>query len=329
MSLLHIENLSCNFDAFSLKNIDLQIKKGSYFVLLGPSGSGKTRLLESIAGLNQSSGSICFENTSISNKTPEARQIGFVYQDFALFPNLNVEKNIRFSGKYRKIEGVEEHFRDIVDFLDIGLLLERKIAQLSGGEKQRVALARALYAKPKILLLDEPLSAIDPTFKNSIMKRLKEIHRHYGLTTIHVTHNFREASYLADKIAIIMNGEIKQVAEPNEVLNRPKNMQIAQFLGYKNIFSNTLLNEQDKEKYFSIDPNHISIFDIKQSNTKDFCFEGIVDECIWVTDHFKLYVYVGKNLFFIKILKTSQEGCLVKSGDFLSIGFNKKDIYYI
>jgi molybdate/tungstate transport system ATP-binding protein len=333
MSSLQIEKLSHRINGFALRNIDLQIDKGAYFVLLGPSGSGKTRLLESIAGLNPSSGSIRFEETLLSDRTPEARQIGFVYQDFALFPNLNVEENIRFSGKYRKIENVEEHFRDITDFLDIGSLLQRKIGELSGGEKQRVALARALYAKPKILLLDEPLSAIDPTFKNSIMKRLKEIHRHYGLTTIHVTHNFREASYLADKIAIIMEGEIRQVGAPNEVLNRPKNMQIAQFLGYKNIFPTTLLGERNGEKYFSIDPNHIAILDIEECDTKAFRFDGVVEECVWVTDHFKLYVRAGENLFFIKILKTSktqsEKGCPAQSGDLVTIGFDQKDIYYI
>ena len=328
MSSLRIERLSHRIDGFTLHDIDLQIDKGAYFVLLGPSGSGKTRLLESIAGVSPSSGFIGFENIALSDKTPEAREIGFVYQEFALFPNLNVEENIRFSGKYRTIGNVEAHFEDITAFLDIKPLLKRKVGELSGGEKQRIALARALYAKPKILLLDEPLSAIDPTFRNSIMKRLKEMHRRYGLTTIHVTHNFREASYLADNIAIIMDGEIRQVGEPNEVLNRPQSMQIARFLGYKNIFSTDLLGEEE-QRFFSIDPNHIAILDSVESDRKDFTFDGIVDECVWVTDHFKLYVRTGEILFFIKILKRSQEGCPVQSGELVTIGFDRKDIYYL
>ncbi len=223
---------------------------------------------------------------------------------------------------------MEAHFEDITAFLDIKPLLKRKVGELSGGEKQRIALARALYAKPKILLLDEPLSAIDPTFRNSIMKRLKEMHRRYGLTTIHVTHNFREASYLADNIAIIMDGEIRQVGEPNEVLNRPQSMQIARFLGYKNIFGTDLLGEEE-QRFFSIDPNHIAILDSAESDIKDFTFDGIVDECVWVTDHFKLYVRTGEILFFIKILKRSQEGCPVQSGELVTIGFDRKDIYYL
>ncbi len=328
MSSLRIERLSHRIDGFTLHDIDLQIDKGAYFVLLGPSGSGKTRLLESIAGVSPSSGSIRFGDTILSDRTPEAREIGFVYQEFALFPNLNVEENIRFSGKYRTIGNVEAHFEDITAFLDIKPLLKRKVGELSGGEKQRIALARALYAKPKILLLDEPLSAIDPTFRNSIMKRLKEMHRRYGLTTIHVTHNFREASYLADNIAIIMDGEIRQVGEPNEVLNRPQSMQIARFLGYKNIFSTDLLGEEE-QRFFSIDPNHIAILDSAESDIKDFTFDGIVDECVWVTDHFKLYVRTGEILFFIKILKRSQEGCPVQSGELVTIGFDRKDIYYL
>ena len=172
---------------------------------------------------------------------------------------MNVEENIIFAGRYKEIEEKEDHFKDITDFLELRDLLERSISNLSGGEKQRIAIARAIYAKPKILLLDEPLSAIDPTFRNSIMKKLKEIHRRYDLTTIHVTHNFREASYLADKIAIIMDGSIEQIGSPDEVLNHPKNIEIAKFLGFKNIFPTTLLSKQSKAEYFSVDPNLIRI----------------------------------------------------------------------
>jgi len=328
MSYLSIENLSNQIENFSLKDINLEIDKGEYFVLLGQSGSGKTRLLEAIAGLDHSSGSIRYKEDEISSKNPEHRDIGFVYQDFALFPNLNVEENIVFSGRYREIEDAQEHFKDIVDFLELKDLLDRSIKDLSGGEKQRVALARALYSKPKILLLDEPLSAIDPTFRNAIMKKLKELHRRYDLTTIHVTHNFREASYLADKIAIIMDGKIEQIGSPDEVLNHPKSIEIAKFLGFKNIFPTTLINGESKASYFSVDPNVIRIVK-EDSECCDYVFEGYVEECMGITDHFKLFVNVNENHFFIKIPKREYENCLSDSKQSIRIGFDEKDVSYI
>jgi molybdate/tungstate transport system ATP-binding protein len=241
---------------------------------------------------------------------------------------MNVEENIIFAGRYKQIKDREDHFNDIVNFLELRDLLERSISDLSGGEKQRIAIARAIYAKPKILLLDEPLSAIDPTFRNSIMKKLKEIHRRYDLTTIHVTHNFREASYLADKIAIIMDGKIEQIGSPDEVLNHPQTIEIAKFLGFKNIFPTILISQESRSNYFSVDPNLIRIVK-DQNDCYDHRFEGKVEECMGITDHFKLFVNVNENQFFIKIPKREYESCLSESKQSVTIGFNEKDISYI
>jgi len=239
VNLFEVENLSYKIDGFKLDNINFKVNQGEYFILLGQSGSGKTLLLESIAGFNSVEGKINFEGKDISKLSPEHRDVGFVYQDFALFPNFNVRDNIMFSGKYKTIENPEETLHDLAEFLGLVPLLDRSIENLSGGERQRVAIARALYSKPKILLLDEPLSAIDPTFRNSIMKFLKDIHKKYNLTTIHVTHNFREAFYLANRVAIVMNGQIKQIGSCDEVLNNPASMEVAKFLGFKNILPTT------------------------------------------------------------------------------------------
>ena len=181
MSLLEIKNLCFKVKNFELSNISFQVKKGEYFVLLGRSGSGKTILLESIAGFNKINGNVKFDNLENTNLDTNRRNIGFVYQDFALFPNLSVKENILFSKKYRDADNQEEIFDDLVDFLELLPLLDRGVENLSGGEKQRVAIARALFSKPKILLLDEPLSAIDSTSKNSIMKFLKKIQKRYNL----------------------------------------------------------------------------------------------------------------------------------------------------
>jgi len=326
VKLFEVENLSYKIDGFKLDNINFKVNQGEYFILLGQSGSGKTLLLESIAGFNNVDGKINFEGQDISELTPENRDVGFVYQDFALFPNLNVRDNIMFSSRYKKIENPEETLHDLADFLGLVPLLDREIDNLSGGERQRVAIARALYSKPKILLLDEPLSAIDPTFRNAIMKFLKDIHRKYNLTTIHVTHNFREASYLADRVAIVMGGQIKQIGTSDEVLNNPANIEVAKFLGFKNILPTSMLNKDDG-KLFSVDPN--SIFISKERLSNDYVFEGHLEECMGIVDHYKIFVKVGEEQFFAKLLKRDYIGCYADRGESIYIGFNKGDISYL
>lgn len=191
MSYLSLKSLSFKLGDFDLKNITFDVNEGEYFVILGHSGAGKTVILESIAGLHKVNGDVYFNGENITKLVPEKRDIGFVYQDFALFPNMSVRENILFSAKYKKMNNQNELLEDLIEFLGLQKIIDRRIDNLSGGEKQRVAIARAIFAQPKILLLDEPLSAIDPTFRNAIMKFLKEIHKKYKLTTLHVTHNFR------------------------------------------------------------------------------------------------------------------------------------------
>ncbi len=327
MSYLSLQALTCDVGAFHLQDISFDVGEGEYFVILGHSGAGKTVILESIAGLHNVGGKLMFNNEEITHKVPEERSVGFVYQEFALFPNLSVRDNIRFAGRYKKIEDAESLFKDLVDFLGLEKLLERRIDNLSGGEKQRIAIARAIYARPKILLLDEPLSAIDPTFRNTIMKFLKDVHRRYGLTTLHVTHNFREASYLADRIAIVMDGRVQQVGSANEVLSSPSSLKVAEFLGFKNIFSAALLKD-NTHHLFSIDPNDILVS--KENRLVcDYHFEGFLEECMGIVDHFKLFINVGENQFFVKMLKREHEGCSVMRGEKIYLGFNRKDVCYL
>ena len=241
MSYLSLKSLSFGLGDFELKDITFDVNEGEYFVILGHSGAGKTVILESIAGLHKVDGQVFFNGEDIKQVVPEKRDIVFVYQDFALFPNMNVKDNITYASRYKKIENQKELLEDLVQFLGLQKILMRRIDNLSGGEKQRVAIARAIFSQPKILLLDEPLSAIDPTFRNAIMKFLKDIHKKYKLTTLHVTHNFREASYLADKIAIVIDGAVVQVGDTNSVLSKPANLKVAEFLGFKNIFDASLM----------------------------------------------------------------------------------------
>ncbi len=320
--MLKLENVCISKNDFELKNISFEIKKNEYFVILGRTGAGKTLLLETIAGLHKNSGNIFLNNNNITKLPPEKRNIGFVYQDFALFPHLKVKDNIEFAKKYKKCID-EKEFSELIYILELEHLLNRKIENLSGGEKQRIALARAIYSKPLLLLLDEPLSAIDPGFRNKIMDNLKILTNKFDLTIIHVTHNFREATYLSDKVAVMLQGEIKQQGDVNEILQKPRSMEIAKFLGFKNIFSSKILNESDKF-LFSIDPFKISISD-KKLNT-DYLIQGKIEKINEQTDLFKIYVKSEDELFFVKTGKTCFTNNL-RVKDNVFIGFNKEDLH--
>ncbi|MDY6932340.1 MAG: ABC transporter ATP-binding protein [Halobacteriota archaeon] len=237
--MIQIRNLSQTFRDFSLKNIDLDIDQGEYFVLLGPTGSGKTLLIESIAGLcNSKSGRIKIDGLDMTGMTPERRGVGYVPQDYALFRFLSVKENIEFGMKvnnYPKKE-IDKILSELSSLFGLDGLLHRNTITLSGGESQRVAMARTLAVNPKVLLLDEPLSALDPRTQQKLSVELKEIHRKLKITTIHVTHNFEEAATLGDRIGVMDNGSIIQVGLPEEIFRKPKSRFVAEFVGDENLF---------------------------------------------------------------------------------------------
>ena len=228
---------------FTLKNIDLKINEGEYFVVLGPTGAGKTLLLELIAGFWQpDKGQINMFGEDVTLMPPEERGIGFVYQDYMLFPHLNVYENIAFGLKLKKIspDEIKQRVNRIAKTLSIHNLLKRDPATLSGGEAQRVALARALVLRPKVLLLDEPLSALDPNVQDKVRGEIKKLHNEFGITTIHITHDREEAMILADRIAVMAKGKIYQVGEPAEIFQQPSSRFVAEFVGVQNIFTGTI-----------------------------------------------------------------------------------------
>ncbi len=232
--MILLENVSISLGDFSLKSVNLEIPSGEYFSILGPTGAGKTVILELIAGLYRpDKGNILINNEDVDSVPPEKRGVGFVYQDYALFPHLNVYKNISFGLKLRKMP--ENEMKSIVleltEMLNITHLLERFPGTLSGGEQQRVSLARALALKPKILLMDEPLSALDPNTKKFLYRELKRIHQAYECTIVHVTHDFNEANILATLVGIILEGQVRQVGIPEEVFENNGDPVVSKFLG--------------------------------------------------------------------------------------------------
>lgn len=230
--MLEIKNLKKSYDGKTiLHDINLNIKKGEIVSILGPSGCGKTTLLNLILGLTEAdSGEIIFDGKDITNVPMEQRGFNIVFQDYALFPNLNVYKNITYGLKNKPEIATKQEVEDLIDLLGLREHLSKKIEQLSGGQKQRVALARTMVMKPKILLLDEPLSALDGVIKESIKEKIRQIARDYELTTIIVTHDPEEALTLSDKVLIVNDGQISQYGEPEEIIEEPKNEFVKEFI---------------------------------------------------------------------------------------------------
>ncbi len=205
--MIKIKNLNISLGNFQIKNVELKVKKGEFLVLLGPTAAGKSVILEAIAGLVPiKSGKILVNNRDITQLKPEHRNVSICYQDYNLFPHMNVRNNICYGLRFKKGRNNSQYhknFKALVDLLKLEDILDRLPLNLSGGEQQRVSLARGLIGSPDVLLLDEPLSALDPNIKTSIQEELKNIHQTLHTTIIMVTHDFIEANYLAERVAII------------------------------------------------------------------------------------------------------------------------------
>lgn len=236
--MLEIKNLSGDLGEFHLRDINLMINNGEYIAVLGPTGAGKTVLIEYIVGIYKpDKGSILVDGEDITPLFTEERNIGYVPQDYALFPNLSVEKNIAYGLEARRMptEQVNRLISEMISSLQIDYIRHRMPLHLSGGEKQRVALGRALATEPKLLLLDEPLSALDENMRTEMARELKRIQRDVNGTFIHVCHNFEEAFDVADRIVIMNDGKIIQTGDLREILTDPKNEFIARFVKSQNI----------------------------------------------------------------------------------------------
>lgn len=244
--MIEVKDVYKDWKEFSLDAINFEVNRGEYFVILGPTGAGKTLLLETIAGFYvPDRGGIWIEGRDVTIVPPEKRQIGFIYQDYSLFPHLNVEQNIDFGLKLKKSstgDSNRKRVEEIMDWLSISHLAHRYPATLSGGEQQKVAIARAIAIEPSILLLDEPLSALDLRTKDYLREELKRVKEDFGITMVHVTHDQTEALVLGDRIAVMMRGRIMQVGTPYEIFNKPLNEELADFVGIENVLRGIVRN---------------------------------------------------------------------------------------
>lgn len=236
--MISVRGLSLRLEEFDLHDINLEIGEREYFVILGQTGAGKTLLIESIAGLlRPQKGRIWIAGRDVTDLRPEDRRVGYLPQDYALFPHLSVKENIAFGMKIAKrpAPAVQAKIAELADLLGIGHLLHRDVIHLSGGERQRTALARALAIEPKVLLLDEPLSALDEQTRENLCGELRRVHEEFGTTTVHISHSFEETLSLADRIAVINAGRVEQVGPPAEVMCRPATEFAASFVRCQNV----------------------------------------------------------------------------------------------
>ncbi|MCQ2117138.1 MAG: ABC transporter ATP-binding protein [Bacteroidales bacterium] len=249
--IIKIDNICKSFDGIKvLDNINLEIKKGEFVTFLGPSGCGKTTLLRIIAGfLKADSGSVMMEGKDISCEPPYKRNLNTVFQKYALFPHLDVYDNVAFGLKLKKIppEVIDEKVSKVLKMVTLSDYEDRDVNSLSGGQQQRVAIARAIVNQPAILLLDEPLAALDLKMRKDMQLELKEMHRKLGITFIYVTHDQEEAITLSDTIVVMDKGRIQQVGTPIDIYNEPQNAFVADFIGESNILDATMIEDRKVE----------------------------------------------------------------------------------
>ncbi|BBA52387.1 putative ABC transporter ATP-binding protein [Fusobacterium varium] len=319
MPYLVIKNVKKQFNKVEvLKGINLDIEKGEFICFLGPSGCGKTTLLRIIAGLEKlDSGNILVNKKEITVLEPSQRNLSMVFQSYALFPNMTVFENIEY-GLKKKIKDKHQRKEKIMNVLKmVGLdhIISKYPDEMSGGQQQRVSLARALALEPNILLLDEPLSALDAKVRESLRKEIREIQQNLKITTIMVTHDQEEALTMGDKIAIINGGEIVQFGTPEEIYSKPKDIFVADFIGKINFITD------ENNDIYTVRPEDIEYSIEKKEKTHKGTIKNIEFRGAFYRITLELF---GDNIY-IDILSKEKEKLNLKINDFLYIKLNEKN----
>lgn len=333
-----------------VRNLNLKVAKGEFVTMLGPSGSGKTTTLMMLAGFETpTNGEIFLDGNPISKIPPYEREIGMVFQNYALFPHMTVQENLSFPLEVRKISksNISERVTKVLDMVELGDFGTRFPAQLSGGQQQRVALARALVFEPRLVLMDEPLGALDKNLREQMQYEIKHIHERIGITVVYVTHDQSEALTMSNRIAVFNDGVVQQLSTPDVLYEKPQNSFVAQFIGENNRFEGTVkkiddqycnveldgggkvkalkvnVNNEGDRTQLSVRPERVSVNLTNGSNDNNF--KGIVEELIYLGDHIRVRLEVCQNKDFI--VKIANEGKVTfKEGDSVDLSWQASDI---
>ena len=281
---LKLTNLTKSFGEFTaVDDLSLVIPEGSFFALLGPSGCGKTTTLRMIAGLEDpTSGKISIGSTDITDKRPYQRPVNTVFQNYALFPHLTIFENIAFGLRRRGIKDVKEQVDKVLNLVELPHLADRKPTQLSGGQQQRIAVARAIVNRPALLLLDEPLGALDLKLRRQMQIELKWIQTEVGITFVHVTHDQEEAMTMADTIAVMNQGKVEQLGSPVDLYENPKTTFVANFLGQSNLLTGEVVERGDLVG-INVWGNRINVKPQRVSTQNSKVWVGVRPEKIYIT----------------------------------------------
>jgi len=310
---------------------NLEIRDGEFFSMLGPSGSGKTTCLRMIAGFDRpTSGNIFLYGQDVSDLPPYERDVNTVFQDYALFPHMSVGANIAYGLMVKKVPKAErlKRVQEMLELVRLTGFAERKPSQLSGGQRQRVALARALINHPKVLLLDEPLGALDLKLRQQMQVELKAIQKRVGITFIFVTHDQEEALTMSDRIAVFNEGRIQQVGTPSEIYERPASAFVAGFVGTSNLIDGeTAKRITGSEEMFSIRPEKIHLDATNAEPEKDMlCIDGVVRDVVYLGLFTRYLVEIegGSDLIVIvQNLKTTSMDVLSARGQKVRLHWHK------
>ena len=312
-TILSLENIEKNFDGEKvLKNISLDIGRGEFVTLLGSSGCGKTTTIRIVAGLlTPDSGKVVLNGKDITMLAPEKRDVNTVFQNYALFPHMNVEKNIGYGLKLKKMPAneIKAEVEKALSLVQLEGFEKRNPSQLSGGQKQRVAIARAIVNKPSVLLLDEPLGALDLMLRRQMQTELKKLQKALGITFIYITHDQEEALNMSSRIVVMRNGNIEQIGTPSEVYDTPKTAFVAEFVGGANLYN-------DGNRLFAIRSEHVRL------GVGDY--DGVVVENSFTAGLSKVKVRLKDG----QEITSSHMGMNInlKIGDEISVGWDKKDM---
>lgn len=348
--IIKIDNVNKKYGENTVvNNLNMEIKKGEFLTLLGPSGCGKTTTLRMIAGFETpTNGNIYVEGQEIQNTEPYDREVNTVFQNYALFPHMNIYDNVAFGLSIKRVkkEEIKKRVKEMLDLVQLTGYENRKPDQLSGGQKQRVAIARALINRPKVLLLDEPLGALDLKLRKQMQFELKRLQRKLGITFIYVTHDQEEALTMSDRIAIMYGGNLEQIGTPREIYERPVSKFVADFIGESNIFYGVTSVNESNIASVKVENGEVSVIsdqlkedeiiyvlvrpeDIKIANNKveGFTVEGIIKEHVYIGNVSKTIISLPEGME-IK-MNTSTKSNLLEVGSKVYVYWEKEDAVVI